>query len=167
MSVLKGNTLGFFSYGPAQTRRFGARLGGLVQPGDVILLYGDLGAGKTHFAQGIAQGLGIEESVRSPTFTLINEYHEGRIPLYHVDLYRVDGDEDIATLGLEDYFDTDGVVVVEWPEKGENWMPADALHIHLEHIDERRRAFTMDASQRHSEALLTAFKKHVFAAPSG
>ncbi|MDQ4074915.1 MAG: tRNA (adenosine(37)-N6)-threonylcarbamoyltransferase complex ATPase subunit type 1 TsaE [Chloroflexota bacterium] len=165
MSVIKGNAISFFSYSPAQTRRFGSRLGALVQPGDVILLRGDLGSGKTHFAQGIAQGLGVTEPVRSPTFTLINEYQEGRIPMYHIDLYRLEGDEEIATIGLEEYLDADGVVVVEWPEKGERWLPEDALHLYLEHVDDHSRSLTMDANSPRSEALLQAYKRQAFALP--
>ena len=162
MAVMKGSALDFFSHSPAQTRRFGAHLGALVEPGDVVLLHGDLGAGKTHFAQGIAEGLGITEPVRSPTFTLINEYDEGRIPLYHIDLYRLEGDEDIATIGIEEYFDADGLVVVEWPEKGEHWLPEDALHLFLTHFDERRRSLRVEAGGPRAEALLRAYRAHVF-----
>lgn len=165
MAVMKGNTLDFFSNSPTQTRRFGANLGGLAQPGDVVLLHGDLGAGKTHFAQGIAEGLGITDPVRSPTFTLVNEYEEGRVPLYHIDLYRLEGDEEIATVGIEEYFDADGLVVVEWPEKGAHWLPSDALHLFLGHIDERRRSLRMNTGGPRSEQLLRAYRAHVFAAP--
>lgn len=163
MPVMKGNTLDFFSYSAPQTRRFGAHLGTLVQPGDAVLLYGEMGAGKTHFAQGIAQGLGITGPVRSPTFTLINEYHDGRIPLYHVDLYRLSGDDDLATVGLEEYFDADGVVVVEWPERGVDWLPTDALHIRLTHIDQRRRTLRMEAGSPRAEELLRDYKLQTFA----
>lgn len=163
MSVLKGNEIEFFSHSPEQTRRFGAHLGCLVEPGDVVLLFGELGAGKTHVAQGIAQGLGITEPVRSPTFTLINEYEAGRIPLYHVDLYRLEGSRDIATVGLDEYFDADGVVVVEWPERGEGWLPEDALHLILRHVDPRRRLIRLDERGPRSAELLHAFKQHTFA----
>lgn len=165
MAVMKGNEIEFFSHSPTQTRRFGAHLGALVQPGDVVLLHGNLGAGKTHFAQGIAQGLGIEEVVRSPTFTLINEYEEGRIPLYHVDLYRLEGDADIASTGLEEYFDAGGVVVVEWPEKGVGWLPDDALRVSLRHVSDLRRALRLDAEGPRAEALLRTYKNQTFAAP--
>ncbi len=165
MSVMKGNTIGFFSYSPEQTRRFGYHLGTLVRPGDLILLHGNMGSGKTHFAQGVARGLGITEPVRSPTFTLINEYEEGRLPFYHIDLYRLDGDADLATIGLDEYFDAPGVVVVEWPEKGEGWIPDDALHLRLEHIDEHRRALEVDAVGVRSTALLRAYKRRAFALP--
>lgn len=163
MSVMKGNALAFFSYSPEQTRRFGMHLGMLVAPGDVVLLHGDLGAGKTHFTQGIAEGLGITEVVRSPTFTLVNEYHEGRLPLYHIDLYRLEGDEEIATIGLDEYLDGDGVVVVEWPEKGENWLPREAFHLYLTHVNDLRRSLRMEADGDRSEALLHAYKTQAFA----
>lgn len=163
MPVTKGHEIEFFSHSPAQTRRLGNHLGRLVEPGDVVLLYGDLGAGKTHFTQGIAQGLGITDTVRSPTFTLVNEYEEGRIPLYHVDLYRLDSDAAIATIGLDEYFDAGGVVVVEWPEKGRAWLPAEALHINLRTVGDLRRAFHLHATGPRAEALLHAYKSHTFA----
>jgi len=127
-----------------ETRILGARLGVIVQAGDVILLDGTLGAGKTHFAQGIAQGLGIKGAVRSPTFTLINEYTDGRISLYHIDLYRTEGNADLATIGLEEYLEGDGVVVIEWSVKGSVWLPADALHITITPLDETVRHFQID-----------------------
>ncbi len=163
MTVMKGNTISFFSHSPGQTRRFGAHLGALVQAGDTILLHGQLGAGKTHFAQGIAQGLGVEEPVRSPTFTLINEYQAGRLPLYHIDLYRLEGDEQIATVGLEDYLDADGLVVVEWPERGRHWLPDDALHIFMLLVSMQRRELRLEASGPRAETLLRAYKQHLFA----
>lgn len=165
MPVMKGNAIGFFSHSPAQTRRFGSHLGAIVQPGDVVLLHGALGAGKTHFAQGVAQGLGITEPVRSPTFTMINEYREGRIPLFHIDLYRLEGDADLATIGLDEYFDAGGVVVVEWPEKGHGWLPEDALHLYLSRVDEHRRSLRIDAEHPRSSELLRDYKQHAFSLP--
>lgn len=145
------------SHHPTETRQFGVQLGQLVQSGDVILLYGNLGAGKTHFTQGIAEGLGITGAVRSPTFTLVNEYQEGRLPLYHIDLYRLSGDSDIATIGLDDYFDEEGIVVVEWPEKGQTWLPTDALHIYITHLSDDARALEFHPSGTLSATL---FKRY-------
>ena len=164
MSVLKGNEIEFLSHSPAQTRRFGRYLATLLEPGDVVLLYGTLGAGKTHFAQGIAQGLGIEGSVRSPTFTLVNEYEEGRVPLYHIDLYRLGGEAELATVGLDEYFEGHGIVVVEWPERGRQWLPVDALHLLLTATDDERRSVRMAATGPRSETLLRRFKGHLSSA---
>lgn len=144
---------------PEATRHLGARLGSVVATGDILLLNGTLGAGKTHLTQGIARGLGIKEAVRSPTFTLINEHTEGRIPLYHIDLYRTEGNADLATIGLESYLEGDGVVVIEWAAKGSVWIPADALHITITPLDEKQRHFHLESSGAHSEALLKRILK--------
>ena len=98
---------------PAETHRLGRLLGQLTKPGDVICLYGELGAGKTHLTQGVAAGLAITARVTSPTFTLINEY-QGRCFLYHMDAYRLSGPDDMADLGYEEYFYGDGVTVIEF-----------------------------------------------------
>lgn len=145
---------------PEETHRLGAQVGAIVMAGDVILLNGTLGAGKTHFTQGIAQGLGITGAVRSPTFTLINEHNEGRIPLYHIDLYRTEGNADLATIGLEDYFEGDGVVVIEWSAKGRDWLPADALHITITPVDDTCRHFQIEAQGERAERLATTLKRH-------
>ena len=101
-----------------ETRNLGKRLGKILLAGDIILLFGDLGAGKTTFSQGVASGLGVgqDEYVRSPTFTLINQY-QGRIPVHHIDLYRIESLAEMANIGLEDTFDGEGAVLVEWAEK--------------------------------------------------
>ncbi len=108
----------------AETHRLGALLGELLVSGDVILLQGALGAGKTAFTQGIARGLGVTSTVNSPTFTILKEY-VGRLSLYHFDLYRIETPEEVSALGFEDYFGGDGVSVVEWAERGEY---ADGAH---------------------------------------
>ena len=101
-----------------ESQTLGKRLGKTLRAGDIILLYGDLGAGKTTFTQGIAEGLGVgnEEYVRSPTFTLINQY-QGRHPIYHIDLYRIDSFADISNLGFEELLYGEGVLIIEWAEK--------------------------------------------------
>jgi tRNA threonylcarbamoyladenosine biosynthesis protein TsaE len=107
-----------------ETRELGRRLAPLLQPGDVLALEGDLGAGKTTFTQGVAQGLGIETYIDSPTFTLIKEYH-GRLPLYHMDVYRLEGsDED---LGWDEYFYGDGVTLVEWASRIRPLLPEETV----------------------------------------
>lgn len=157
MVVMNTNEHKLISNNPTQTHQYGLQLGSIVRSGDVILLYGNLGAGKTHFTQGIAEGLGIMGAVRSPTFTLVNEYQDGRLPLYHIDLYRLAGDRDIASIGLDEYFDEEGIVVIEWPEKGEAWLPADALHIHITYLSDNTRALQLKASGSHSTSLLNRY----------
>ena len=119
MSVVPDVTL--HSASASQTHRLGALLGGLLRPGDVVLLEGPLGAGKTALTQGIGAGLGVRETINSPTFTILKEYM-GRLPLYHFDLYRIEDPEELFTLGFEDYFGGEGVCVVEWADRG---MAAD------------------------------------------
>jgi tRNA threonylcarbamoyladenosine biosynthesis protein TsaE len=109
----------------------GQALGRHVQAGDVLLLKGDLGSGKTTLTQGIAKGLGIGAVVNSPTFVLINEYTDGRIPLYHMDLYRLQDPAELDDLGLEDYFFGQGVCVVEWPELAEPLLPESYAVLHI------------------------------------
>lgn len=109
----------------AETHHLGKLLGALLAPGDVVLLEGDLGAGKTALTQGIGAGLGVRSVINSPTFTILKEY-TGRLPLYHFDLYRIESPDEIYTLGFDDYFSGDGVCVVEWAERGEPQEP-DAL----------------------------------------
>jgi tRNA threonylcarbamoyladenosine biosynthesis protein TsaE len=113
------------STSPEQTRAIGERLGGILRTGDVLLLNGDLGAGKTTLTQGIAAGFGVAEHVQSPTFTLVAE-HEGKSgrKLYHLDLYRLHDEADLESFGYEQYIDpVDGVSVIEWPERARAWLP--------------------------------------------
>jgi tRNA threonylcarbamoyladenosine biosynthesis protein TsaE len=121
------------SQSPEQTHLLGSYLGELAQKADVFLLVGELGTGKTCLVQGIAHGLAIKEYAFSPTFVILREYH-GRLPLYHIDFYRLDHVEEIADLGLEEYFYGDGVCVVEWAEKGLKVVPRDNLLITLHYI---------------------------------
>lgn len=131
---------------PEETRSVGERIGRLLRPGDVILLHGDLGSGKTTLTQGIARGLGVRDYVQSPTFTLVAE-HPGRttdgasIRLYHLDLYRLTGEDDLDSFGYDQYLDpSDGVTVVEWPERAGDRLPDAYLLVTLIHVgpDERR-----------------------------
>ncbi|OIK15932.1 tRNA (adenosine(37)-N6)-threonylcarbamoyltransferase complex ATPase subunit type 1 TsaE [Bacillus sp. MUM 116] len=119
-----------------QTTRFAAKLAKQLQPGDVITLEGDLGAGKTTFTKGLALGLGVKRTVNSPTFTIIKEY-SGRMPLYHMDVYRVaDTFED---LGFDEYFEGDGVTVVEWAHLIEEQLPNERLTVFLYHEGQENR----------------------------
>ena len=120
--------------GIEETDRFGKRLGELVQPGDVICLNGDLGAGKTTLSKSVGEGLGVEEYITSPTFTIINEY-EGRIPLYHFDVYRLNHGEELYDLGVEDYFYGDGVCLIEWAQNIQDYLPDDRLELWIYRTD--------------------------------
>lgn len=111
------------------------------QGGEIIALSGDLGAGKTHLVKGIAQGLGFCEEVTSPTFTLLHEYRGGRLPLYHFDLYRIQNPEEAVRMGIEDYLPSDGVTVIEWPEKIEPLLTRDVEWWTIRILDQEVRLF--------------------------
>ncbi len=132
--------LELISHSLEQTQKFGIRIGELALPGDIFLLVGNLGAGKTCLAQGIAWGLGIKEYALSPSFVIVRELH-GRLPLYHIDLYRLDHIEEIADLGLDDYLYGSGVCVVEWAEKGLSVLPAEHLLIEISFLSDTERSF--------------------------
>lgn len=134
------------------TRRLGEGLGRLAEPGDVFLLQGDLGAGKTTFTQGFAVGAGTDELVNSPTFVLMNEYR-GRLPVYHADLYRLDTPEEVAALDLANAT-LDGALLVEWPERGDGLLPADHLLVQIEHAGTQDRVITLIPRGERAEELL-------------
>ncbi len=113
-----------------ETRELGKRMAGKVTPGTVISLRGSLGAGKTVFAKGFAEGLGITEAIVSPTFTLVQEY-DGRLKLYHLDLYRLSGEDEFESMGGEDFLYSDGVALIEWSEKIEDMLPDDTIFINI------------------------------------
>lgn len=116
---------------PEETTRVGRLLGGLLRAGDVVCLNGDLGAGKTRFAQGLAAGMGVDGPVTSPTFTIINEY-QGRLPLYHMDFYRLDDALELEDLGCEEYFYGSGVTVIEWADRVAALLPAVRLDVYID-----------------------------------
>ncbi len=118
----------FYSYSPEDTISLGQRLGQLLKPGSVVCLEGNLGAGKTHFAKGVALGLGVGEHVTSPTFTIINEY-EGIMPLFHVDAYRLESEDEAYELGLEEYLYGTGATLVEWPERISELLPDEYMTV--------------------------------------
>jgi tRNA threonylcarbamoyladenosine biosynthesis protein TsaE len=167
-------TLDSISHSAAQTQRLGARLGELLQGGELILLNGQLGTGKTTFTQGLAQGLGILEQVNSPTFTLLKEYNR-RSPsgakqanrpkpaLYHFDLYRLDDPGEMFDLGFDEYFNGDGVCVVEWADKADLYWPADHLHVRLKILSETKRGLRFTAAGPHYRELLRQFQKNTYA----
>ncbi|HND34317.1 MAG TPA: tRNA (adenosine(37)-N6)-threonylcarbamoyltransferase complex ATPase subunit type 1 TsaE [Myxococcota bacterium] len=140
----------YSSANPSETRALGQRLAEKLRPGHLILLHGDLGAGKTCFTQGIAAGLGVDGPVQSPTFILIAEYPAARVPLRHVDLYRLERTEEILALGLEERLD-DGVWVVEWAERFADSWPADRLEVELQEEGEGRRLIFRATGADHRE----------------
>ncbi|MGD0017392.1 MAG: tRNA (adenosine(37)-N6)-threonylcarbamoyltransferase complex ATPase subunit type 1 TsaE [Verrucomicrobiia bacterium] len=127
------------SHSAAETIQHGRQLGGKLRSGDILALTGELGAGKTCFVKGIAAGLGVTQEVTSPTFTLINEYRGGRLPLVHIDLYRLETVGDAAKIGIEDYLSGPGVTVIEWAEKIAPLLPSRVIHVRLEWCGENAR----------------------------
>ncbi len=148
------------------TRQWGERLGRLLRPGDIIALIGDLGTGKTMLTQGIAQGLGIApSSVTSPSFVLMKEYRAGRIPLYHIDVYRLDGFPEMQRMGYEDYLTPQSVAVIEWAQKLGSILPAEHLAVEMEHAGESTRRLTIRAIGAKYDALVEQLKQHAPATP--
>ena len=121
----------FESFSPDDTYEFAYKLGEKLKPGTVIALNGDLGAGKTLFTQGLAAGLGIKDHVNSPTFTIMQIYEGGRLPLYHFDVYRIEDPDEMAETGLDDYIYGDGVTVIEWADYIDELMPEDHIKIRI------------------------------------
>lgn len=120
------------SIGPEDTFAFGEQLGKNAKAGDIFLLIGDLGVGKTVFTQGFAKGLGIEDAVSSPTFTIVQEYEDGRIPFYHFDVYRIGDIEEMEEIGYQDYFYGEGVCLIEWANLIEELIPETAQKIEIQ-----------------------------------
>ncbi len=142
------------SGGPEETRRLGEALGRAAEAGDVVLLSGELGAGKTVFVQGIARGLGFEAPVSSKSFVLLGEY-AGRLTLYHADLYRLDSPEEVQELALDE-ISRDGVLVVEWPERGDLVLPEERLLLRFEVTGLETRRIAVEATGKRALALAEA-----------
>ena len=115
-----------------QTTELGISLGKLLNPGDIVCLTGDLGTGKTHITKGIAKGLDIDDNITSPTFTIVNEYDNGRLKLNHFDVYRVSDPDEVYAIGFDDYIFSDAVSIIEWANYIEEILPKDLLHINIE-----------------------------------
>jgi len=141
---------GLVTRSPEETQRLGEIIGNSALPGDVLLLEGKLGAGKTCLTQGIARGLGIGEYVLSPTFVIMRELY-GRLPLYHIDLYRIDNIEESLDLGLDDYLYGDGICVVEWAEKALSILPRKHLMIRIGYLSDTGRTFSPEPAGDRAE----------------
>lgn len=120
------------SFSPEDTFRIGRMTGEKALPGQIYTLRGDLGVGKTVFTQGVARGLGIREPVNSPTFTIVQEYYEGRLPFFHFDVYRIEDIEEMEEIGYDDYFFGGGVCMIEWPGRIEELLPEDCIDVQIE-----------------------------------
>ena len=128
----------------AETRALGERLAKELKAGDVVLLEGELGAGKSELARGVAKGLGVQETVTSPSFTILNVYESGRIPMCHFDWYRLESDEELYELGMDEYLGGDCVALVEWPGRCPDAAPEDCLRIRIETEGENTRWISME-----------------------
>ena len=133
----------YITHSPGETEAIGAALGKIINPGTVIAYRGDLGAGKTAFTRGLARGLDCSEIVTSPTYTIVNEYLGGRLPLFHFDMYRLRSSDDLFDIGWEDYLDRGGVCAVEWSENVADALE-DALFITIEKLGENSRRITLE-----------------------
>ena len=136
----------YITNSPGETEAIGAALGKIINPGTVIAYRGDLGAGKTAFTRGLARGLGCTEIVTSPTYTIVNEYLGGRIPLFHFDMYRLRSSDDLFDIGWEDYLDRGGVCAVEWSENVDEAME-NAVYVTIEKTGEESRRITLEGGK--------------------
>ena len=133
----------YTTHSPRQTEQLGRAFGAQLQPSDLVAFYGGLGAGKTAFIRGLAAGLGIQEPVTSPTYTVVNEYLSGRVPLFHFDLYRLSGADDLFDIGWEDYLQRGGVCAVEWSERVEDAFDGTEYTVALRKTGEKSREITI------------------------
>lgn len=144
-----------------QTQKVGRTAGELALPGDLFLLEGDLGSGKTTFVQGVGQGLGLRRMIHSPTFILANEYRGGRLPLFHVDAYRVRSAAEAIAFGLDDYLDEEGLVVIEWAEKIRAALPDEHLWCRFHHGEGDTRRIEFSARGARYASLLSALAERL------
>lgn len=136
----------YITNSPAETEAVGAALGRVLQPGTILAYRGDLGAGKTAFTRGLARGLGCGDMVTSPTYTIVNEYLSGRIPLFHFDMYRLASSDDLWDIGWEDYLERGGVCAVEWSENVDDALEG-AISVTIEKLGEEARRITIEGGE--------------------
>lgn len=133
----------FLTKSPEETTELGRIIGSRLKKSDIISLNGDLGAGKTHLTKGLAEGLGIDEYITSPTFTIVNEY-EGRLPLYHFDVYRIDDIQEMYEIGFDEYLFGEGVCIVEWGEIVRELLPSNTIHININILEDDTREIIVE-----------------------
>lgn len=154
--------LDLVSHSSLHTERLGERFAAHAEAGDVIALWGELGAGKTVFARGVAIGLGIDEdAVTSPTFIILREHFGGRLPLFHLDLYRLVQSQ-LGSTGWEDALESGGVTVIEWPDRAGDELPADRVDVRIEHLAETKRRVTVQPTGPRSRRLVDALRDDAF-----
>jgi tRNA threonylcarbamoyladenosine biosynthesis protein TsaE len=164
MPILDDHTMDFFSRSPEQTRGVGMRLGKVLQTGDVICLQGDLGAGKTTFVQGIAQGWGSLDPVSSPTFIIVNMYRDAdQKQLFHMDAYRLDSMLEAEQLDLDSML-AQGPLLIEWPERVDRLVPREHLWVKLEYVDEEEREMKFKSHGKHYDDLLEVIRHSTYGA---
>ena len=140
----------FITHSPEETEKIGEALAKSLQPGTILAYRGDLGAGKTAFTRGLARGLGCKETVTSPTYTIVNEYLGGRLPLFHFDMYRLASSDDLWDIGWEDYLDREGVCAVEWSDNVADAME-NAVTVTIEKLGENTRRITIEGGQGYAD----------------
>jgi tRNA threonylcarbamoyladenosine biosynthesis protein TsaE len=163
MPILDDRTLEFLSHSPEQTRRVGVRLGEMLHGGHLVCLAGDLGSGKTTLTQGIGRGWGALDSVTSPTFVIVNEYHRADAEvLVHVDAFRLSTAEEANAMGLAEVLTQGRVVVIEWPAHIDSIVPPDHLRVGMSWVDDSRRSLRFEAGGAVHLRLLGEFRKAAF-----
>jgi tRNA threonylcarbamoyladenosine biosynthesis protein TsaE len=162
--ILKEGELDIISHSAEQTQRLGSRLGALLQPGDVICLSGEMGAGKTVFTTGIGKGWGANTAITSPTFGLVHEHRRNRDKqrLHHLDCYRLNSADDAESIGLDDVLDGNGPIILEWPEHIESVLPKQRLWIELRILEMTRRNFIFEGTGKRYETLIARFRELTF-----
>ena len=156
--------LDLVSHSSLHTERIGERLARLARPGDVLALWGELGAGKTVLAKGVAAGLGLDPGdVASPTFIILREHYGGRMPFFHLDLYRLEG-QDLGSTGWEETLDGGGITVIEWPDRAGDALPTDRLDVYLEHIADTKRRIVVAATGPRSAEFVEELRASVISA---
>lgn len=164
MAILKADELDILSHSADQTKRLGARLGTLLQPGDVICLSGEMGAGKTVFATGIGIGWGAKYPLTSPTFNLVHEHRRDKDKqrLYHLDFYRLEDENEVDGIGFDDVLDGNGPVIFEWPERVQPVLPKHRLWITLRVLEPDRRNFIFEGTNARYQQMITRFREMAF-----
>lgn len=147
LKVRNGGNMKFITRNEKETYELGIRLGEILTGGMVLSLNGDLGAGKTHFTKGIAVGLTIEDYITSPSFTILNEY-EGRLPLHHFDVYRIDDIDEMYEIGFEEYLFGDGICVVEWGDIVRDMLPKDTIYVSISRLDDNTREIFIKENEK-------------------